>query len=93
MAFSGSGIPVFQWTNPKVRYPSQWIITPYFKNSAITADIAICYSEASMQDTFGAMTAKGIAENIYDQIKVVRYDNVVPSAGVSGVSGDVITTE
>jgi len=92
MAYSGTGTTVFQWTNPYLRYPSQWIITPYFANSAVTADVVIANTEPAMQDAFGAMTRKAVATNCYDQILVVRYDNVVPSSGTSGVSGDMIGT-
>lgn len=92
MAYSGIGITVFQWTNPYVRYPSQWIITPYFNNSAITADVVIAHSEDAMQTAFGALQEVGKTTKKYDQIVVVRYDDVVPSSGTSGVSGDMIGT-
>ena len=91
MAYGDTGAtPVFQWTNPNIRHPSKWTIIPYRANSAITADIVIVYSFDEMETEFGRLTKLAFTTNIYDQVKVTRNDETVPSAIDTGVGGDKV---
>ena len=89
MAYGDTGV-VFQWTNPNLRYSSKWVITPYLNNTADTGVAVITvYTETDMQNALGKLQKQAMATNQYDQIKVTKFDNVVPSAGSTGVGGDV----
>jgi hypothetical protein len=82
---------VFQWTNPSVRYPSKWVITPYLNNTADTGVAVITvYTESDMQNALGKLQKQAVDTKQYDQILVTRYDNIVPSALDTGVGGDKI---
>lgn len=91
MSYGDTGAtPVFQWTNPHYRHPSKWTIIPYRSNSAITADIVTVYSNDDVEKEFGRMTKLAVQTNCYDQIKVTRNDETVPSAIDTGTGGDKV---
>lgn len=89
MSYGDTGV-VFAWTNPEIRRPHRWYITPYFANSAMTDDIYVAFTEEDMQTKFGKMQELAKATLCYDQIVVTKGIEVVPSVGDTGTYGDVI---
>jgi hypothetical protein len=89
VSYGDTGV-VFQWTNSAVRHISKWVITPYLNNTADTGVATTVYTETDMQNELGKLQKLAVATNCYDQIKVTRFDNVVPSAMDTGVGGDKV---
>ena len=90
MSYGDSGVAVFSWTNPRVRNTSKWVVTPYLANTADTGVTGTYYSETDMQNALGKLQKQAISSKNYDQIVVTRFDETVPSAGDTGIGGDVI---